>query len=633
MTNKGSVTRVFLTSLVVILSILILAPIGLVVLIDPNDYKQDIQNYVQSRSDYELDIKGKITLSWYPWLGLDIQDLALKPKSTSSKQAQLLTAQQINLKIPVQRLLKQEFQLEAISLNGAIINIEVDSKGNLNWPSEPHEKKTSSSTSHSSPPQTSAEAETQKNNLLLPVDTLKIQNSRIRYTDKVSGIETLLDNVDLDINNISPNAKVTPIKTSCDFKITELKNKKLRHSGHSELSTLLKNQGANWLLDKTHSEFTWQDVKQKQSHHITADTTITIQPNKEIAITNFVAMIDQTPAQGQMTIPLSQPHKSPILFNLNMDKLTIDPWLAMLASNDEPQFTKTAQTTPKQPNTPNAKGKITVQQLQYRNLRAQKVNLNIDIQNNRLTINPLTASLYQGNLKAQVAKNMTDASPTYIKGQLNTVNMQALLNDAAGTKQLQGIGDIVFELTQSPQSTRGRSHVTIKQGVVQGLDLDYYYDVANSLLNKTPKPSQNANGQTQFNQLTATLHLNDHVLDNPDLLVLGDDYKITGKGGLNLQQSLIKYDIMAIRLNDSDRIKNQLPLAVQIRGPLTHPTVTPDLNKYAQMLLEKEGQKLINKEINKLIGADKNVDGDENAEVQNKIEEEISKGLKKLFKF
>ena len=141
MTNKGSVTRVFLTSLVVILSILILAPIGLVVLIDPNDYKQDIQNYVQSRSDYELDIKGKITLSWYPWLGLDIQDLALKPKSTSSKQAQLLTAQQINLKIPVQRLLKQEFQLEAISLNGAIINIEVDSKGNLNWPSKPHEKK------------------------------------------------------------------------------------------------------------------------------------------------------------------------------------------------------------------------------------------------------------------------------------------------------------------------------------------------------------------------------------------------------------------------------------------------------------------------------------------------------------
>ena len=66
---------------------------------------------------------------------------------------------------------------------------------------------------------------------------------------------------------------------------------------------------------------------------------------------------------------------------------------------------------------------------------------------------------------------------------------------------------------------------------------------------------------------------------------------------------------------------------------MTHPTVTPDLNKYAQMLLEKEGQKLINKEINKLIGADKNVDGDENAEVQNKIEEEISKGLKKLFKF
>lgn len=637
MTNKGSVTRVFLTTLAAVLSIVILAPIGLIILINPNDYKQDIQDYIQANSDYSIDIKGKITLSWYPWLGLDVQDLTLRPKISDPQQTPLLSAQQINLKIPVQRLLKKEFQLEAISINNANIHVTIDSKGKLNWPSPNHKTKPSSSVppSHSNSDQIKISSTTNSGFVpILPVDMLKIQNSTIHYIDKASGLETLLENVDIDIDNLAPNT-VTPIKTSFDFAIKDIKANKTLHTGHSQFSTRVKNQKNEWLLEQTHSELKWQDIKQNQSHQITADAHIRIQPSKEIKISNLVAMIDKTPATGTVTIPLN---KKPILFDITMDSLNLNPWLAMLASNNEApaKFTKTSVSTKKQSHIPDVKGKVTIQQLQYQNLKAQNVNLNINILNNKLKINPLTASLYKGKLKAQIAKNITDNSPTYIKGQLNHVDMQALLNDAADTRQLQGIGDIVFEFTQSPQSTRGTSHITIQKGVVQGFDLDYYYDVADSFLNKKPQPSQNANGQTQFNQLTATVNLNNHMLNNPDLLILGDGYKITGNGGINLQQSLIKYDVMAVRLNDSDRIKKSLPLAVQIKGPLNHPTITPDLNKYAQMLLEQEGQRLISHELNKLIGHaenDETSETDKDNDVAKKIEKEISRGLKKLFKF
>ncbi len=637
MTNKGSITRVFLTTLVIILSIVVIAPIGLVLLVDPNDYKQDIQDYVQNHSDYNVDIKGKITLSWYPWLGLEVQDLKLSSKLSNPQQTPLLTVKQAHLKIPVRRLLKKEFQLEAISLDNAQINIEIDAKGRLNWPTLSSSQKKKSSHATSTSPSTPNTAQTRNHSTtvpILPVDMLKIQNSTVRYSDKISGLETQLEHVDITINNLKPNA-VTPIKTNFDFSIKEIKQKTVLYSGQALFSTNLKAHKSNWLLDKTYSDLKWQDIKQKQSHHITANTQIQIQPNQKMSINHIDANIDQTPIQGHMTIPLNQSSKTPIVFDFNLETLNLTPWLEKLATNAQPTFTKASQISSKQSSIPNAKGKITIQNLQYQNIKAQKVNLNIDVQNNKLKINPLTASLYNGTLKAQVAKNISDNSPTYIKGQLNHINMKSLLNDAADTQQLQGIGDIKFELTHTPQFTRGNSHVTIKQGVVQGFDLDYYYDLADSFINQKPKPTQKANGQTHFNQLTATLHLDNQQLNNPDLLIVGDDYKITGKGGLNLQQSLIKYDVMAIRLNNVEKLKEDLPLAVQIRGPLNHPTITPDLNVYAQMLLEQKGQRLISREINKLLGNDKNdtSDSGNDDETANKIEKEISKGLKKLFKF
>jgi len=631
MKNRGSITRVTLTSLVIILSVVVIVPIGILLLVDPNDYKSDIQTYVQNHSDYTVDIKGKITLSWYPWLGLDVQDLQLNSKSPTSGQLPLLAVKQAHLKIPVRRLLKKEFQLEAISLDNAQINIAIDGKGKLNWPTVQKDKPvTSASMSSRSTKITQTNTPTTIMPIL-PVDTFRIQNSSVRYFDKVSGLETQLEHVDINIDNLKPNA-TTPIKTNFNFSIKEIKQNKIIYSGQALLTTNVKAQESDWLLDKTHSELRWQDKIQKQSHSITVDSQVKIQPSQKISINNINALVDHTTTQGQVTIPLTSSNQSPIVFNFNLETLNLTPWLAKLAANTRPQFTKASQINSQQSHVPNARGKITIQNLQYQNLKAQKVTLNIDTKNNKLTINPLTASLYNGVLKAQVAKNISDNTPTYIKGWLNHVNMKSLLSDAADTQQLQGIGDIKFELTHTPEFTRGNSHITVKQGVVQGFDLDYYYDLADSIINKTSQPTQKTSGQTHFNQLTATLHLNNQLLNNPDLLVVGDDYKITGKGNLNLQQSLIKYDVMAIRLNDVEQLKKDLPLAVKIKGPLNNPTITPDLNVYAQMLLEQEGERIINRELNKLIGKDKDsTSGSDDA--GSKIEKEISKGLKKLFKF
>ncbi|HSS63758.1 MAG TPA: AsmA family protein, partial [Gammaproteobacteria bacterium] len=56
-----------------ILGIIIIVPL----LIDPNDYRDEIEVKVEDQTGRKLKIEGDIVLTWFPWLGFEMGSVEL----------------------------------------------------------------------------------------------------------------------------------------------------------------------------------------------------------------------------------------------------------------------------------------------------------------------------------------------------------------------------------------------------------------------------------------------------------------------------------------------------------------------------------------------------------------------------
>ena len=58
-------------------ALLVLTAIVATVVIDPNDYREKITDLVKNETGRELLIKGDLSLSFFPWVGLSIGETSL----------------------------------------------------------------------------------------------------------------------------------------------------------------------------------------------------------------------------------------------------------------------------------------------------------------------------------------------------------------------------------------------------------------------------------------------------------------------------------------------------------------------------------------------------------------------------
>ena len=75
----------FKISLALIL-ILVIAVIGFAVVFDPNDYKDDITKLVKEKTGRNLSIPGDISLSLFPWIGIDLGKIEISNAKGFGKQ-------------------------------------------------------------------------------------------------------------------------------------------------------------------------------------------------------------------------------------------------------------------------------------------------------------------------------------------------------------------------------------------------------------------------------------------------------------------------------------------------------------------------------------------------------------------
>ncbi|MBF6622692.1 MAG: AsmA family protein [Pseudomonas stutzeri] len=188
-------------------------------LFDPNDYKDEIRELARSKAGLELDIRGDIGWSLFPWLGLELHDTTLA--SASTPQQPFADLRMLGLSVRVLPLLSREVQMSDITLNGLNLTLARDESGKGNWEGvgQPAQQQAQPEAEPTAPA-TETEAQTRPGKtsrpLQLDIDSLSIKDARVSYNDAQSGQQYSAEGIELTTGAIREGESI-PLKLNAFF--------------------------------------------------------------------------------------------------------------------------------------------------------------------------------------------------------------------------------------------------------------------------------------------------------------------------------------------------------------------------------------------------------------------------------
>ncbi len=99
---------------------------------DPNDHKDRIIAKVEEETGRTLKLEGDISISYYPWLGLEVSGVTVG-NAEGFGDAPFIHADVVALRIKTMLLLKKQYELDTLKLHGVEINLTKNKEGVSNW--------------------------------------------------------------------------------------------------------------------------------------------------------------------------------------------------------------------------------------------------------------------------------------------------------------------------------------------------------------------------------------------------------------------------------------------------------------------------------------------------------------------
>lgn len=108
------------------------ALVAVVVFVDPNDYRDEISRAVEEKTGRPLHIDGDLALSVFPWLGLEVNQVALdNPEGFSDER--FASVERLNVKVALMPLFSLQVRVGEVQLIGLRVNLEKRADGATNW--------------------------------------------------------------------------------------------------------------------------------------------------------------------------------------------------------------------------------------------------------------------------------------------------------------------------------------------------------------------------------------------------------------------------------------------------------------------------------------------------------------------
>jgi AsmA protein len=510
--------RILLTLIGALILLALVAIIGLVVFVNPNDLKPQIVQAVHKYTGRQLQLAGNIEWSIFPRFGLQLNDVKLSNAAGFGKES-FAQIQKLNIQIRLLPLLHKQLEIDNLQMNGLTLYLARNAQGQVNWQGPAAKPSEATSTPVAAPsPITQSQptiSETAVPNTLKPlsfvVAGMTIQNGQIFFDDAQKKTHYEISQLQLKSSNLTVN------KRSPFF-----------------------------------AQFNLNSNTPKINSKIKLSTAITLSGDgKEITLNklNFNAVLfDASYPKGELPIAL---HSNQLSYNLNTQSLVVDNFIAVINQN---KFIGRV-TGQNLATDPAFSGLISADQLKEKNLTIEKIQLPFQFKNHILSITPITGKFYQGSFQGDTRLDFSTKIPRITSHkQFNHVNIQALLHDLKSPSQIQLSGFANANCTFATQGNnqpdliknlQGQGQFTLDNGMIKGINLSYWVALGKALLQHRAIPSVNGPNITPFNQFMGSFTIHNGVLLNKDLTILSGRLRIDGKGTINLPQQLIDYELHA----------------------------------------------------------------------------------------
>lgn len=259
-----------------LLILILIAVAGFALTFNPNDYKRDIVALVKENTGRQLNISGDISLSFFPWIGLELGKIEISnAKGFSKKPFAKMTHLQVRAKL--WPLLQQRLEADTLVIEGLTLNIAKNKLGKGNWEDLLQNTKGKKTTSPST--KTLKDKKTQTNLLaVFAINGIKISQSQFHFNDKQLNQYTSIKDVQLDMGQLKPNTAI-PFSSRFEFQQTGL-YAKIDFTNSIKLSSDFKEISLNNVILKVDTKLA--SLKKTQAINLNSEA-ITLNLDKQTA--------------------------------------------------------------------------------------------------------------------------------------------------------------------------------------------------------------------------------------------------------------------------------------------------------------------------------------------------------------
>lgn len=270
--------KLFFKILFGLLILILIAAVTFAFIFNPNDYKDDVISLFKENTGRQLSIPGDISLSLFPWIGLELGEIEISnAKGFAKKPFAKMTRLQVRAKF--WPLLQQRLEADTLVIEGLSLNLAKNKHGKTNWDDLLQTtKSTTPSTQVPSSSQTKKSGA--KANLLaaFAINGIKIKQAQFNWHDQQLKQKTAIKNIQLEIGKLQVNSKI-PFSSAFEVQQADLQAK---ISFQNKISFSADFKEFSFYDTKLNTEVKLDSLKHKQDIKL-ASELIVLNLNKQMA--------------------------------------------------------------------------------------------------------------------------------------------------------------------------------------------------------------------------------------------------------------------------------------------------------------------------------------------------------------
>jgi AsmA protein len=567
-----------------LLILLLLLVISLLTFVNPNKFKPQLAQYIQAATGRDIEINGNIHWTFLPRFGLKVSDVQVENPANFPKQA-FLQVQAAEVKLSLLPLLHKQIVAEQLLLSDIHLNLIKNKAGLVNWQLTPKANggEPASATQVAAAP------------LALNIAKFVLKDGSIDYWDQqaekryaIQGLQFRSEQVGLNhgfpfklqFNLDSPQSGLQgEVKLQAKLNL----NSTSQRYAATELKLELNLQGNKLVNGK---------------QNIVATTDIVLTPQQLLLSPITVILDKNTTVKGRLSKNLST---KAISFNFDIPELNLGTQ-AKPEQQTQPASSASSALLPLLLlRDLSADGSVHIARLVVNELNIQDVRLNLIASNGIIQLAPIQAKLYQGSYSGQLSIDARTNIPSLATQHMfKGVEIRRLLSalDKQTRFPLTGKSSVSLQLTTlgNDKNTwlsnlNGNAFITMEQGSIQNVNLDYELQKIRNFIAKQPQPKLQGPNQTRFHKLSANLQISNGVANNQDFILQADTAMVKGQGIIDLRNQNLDYRLQLSATSSNlgsdiykiqDNLGGSFPLVV--KGNWSSPSVQPDWSIISQAI-------------------------------------------------